>query len=83
TGSEPGQTIDRTGASITYGVTMLDNAQNKEAAEAFLAYMFDPEGGLAILEAMGQPPFVPVRVPSQDMLDTLPQSLQPLVEVGE
>lgn len=75
-GKKPGTTIDRIGKSITYGITMLDNAANKEAAEAFLAYLFDKEGGLKVLESMGQPPFIPVRVPSQDMLHKLPVSLQ-------
>lgn len=76
-GKEPGKTIERVGKSITYGVTMLDKAQNKEAAVAFLKYLFDPDGGLAVLKSMGQPPFVPVWVPSEAMLKSLPASLQP------
>ncbi|WP_461208238.1 tungstate ABC transporter substrate-binding protein WtpA [Desulfocurvus sp. DL9XJH121] len=83
TGKEPGATIDRIGKSITYGITMLDKAGNKEAAEAFLAYMFDPEGGLAVLKSMGQPPFVPVRVPTEAMHKSLPAPLQPKVEVKQ
>ncbi|MGE4299151.1 MAG: tungstate ABC transporter substrate-binding protein WtpA [Desulfovibrionaceae bacterium] len=83
TGSKPGTTLDRIGASITYGITMLDNAPNKEAAEAFLAYLFDPKGGLEVLKSMGQPPFVPVRVPTKDMFDRLPATVRPLVTVGE
>ena len=83
TGSKPGTTIDRVGGSITYGLTLLDKAPNPEAAQAFLAYLFDPEGGLAVLESMGQPPFVPVRIPSQDMHRKLPEALKPQVEVRE
>ena len=82
TGKEPGTTIDRVGASITYGVTMLDNAPNPEAAQAFLAYLFDPNGGLKVLKDMGQPPFVPVRTPSQAMHEALPKGLQGLVSVA-
>lgn len=78
TGKKPGTTIDRVGKSITYGVTMLDKAPNPEAAEAFLAYLFDPEGGLKVLKEMGQPPFVPVRT-RPEMLDKLPSPVKGLV----
>jgi len=80
-GQKPGTTIERVGSSITYGVTMLDKAPNKEAAEAFLQYMFDPKGGLAVLKSMGQPPVEPVRVPTEAMLKSMPTSLQPYVTV--
>ena len=82
-GKKPGTTIDRIGKSITYGITMLDNAGNKEAAEAFLAFLLDPEGGMKVLKSMGQPPFIPARVPDETMYKTLPASLQPFVEVKE
>ncbi len=82
-GKQGGEPIKRVGKSITYGVTMLDNAKNPVAAEAFLAYLFAPEGGLAVLEAMGQPPFIPVRVPSQQMKDAMPEGLAPLVTVTQ
>lgn len=82
-GKEPGTFITRTGQSVTYGVTLIKDAPNREAAEAFLAYLLDPQGGLKILEEMGQPPFVPARVPSAAMRDLLPASLQKLVEVKE
>ncbi|TKB09982.1 tungstate ABC transporter substrate-binding protein WtpA [Desulforhopalus sp. IMCC35007] len=82
-GNKPGTTIDRIGKSITYGITMLDQAANKEAAEAFLSYLFDAEGGLKVLESQGQPPFIPVQVPSQEMLQKLPASLQSKVAVKE
>ncbi len=80
-GKEPGQTITRTGASITYGVTLLKDAPNMGAAVDFLAYLLDPEGGLKILKDQGQPPFIPARVSSQEMYDALPDALKPLVEV--
>lgn len=79
-GKKPGTFITRTGQSITYGVTIIDAAPNKPAAEAFLAYLLDAKGGMKILEEMGQPPFVPW-VPSAEMQALLPASLQPLVEV--
>ena len=79
-GKKPGSFITRTGQSITYGVTLIDAAPNKSAAEAFLAYLLEPKGGLKILEEMGQPPFVPW-VPSAEMQALLPASMQPLVKV--
>lgn len=82
TGKEPGTFMELTGDSITYGITMLDTAPNKEAAQAFLAYLFSPEGGLKILKEMGQPPFVPVNINKQGM-DKLPAGLKPLVKVGD
>ena len=47
----------------------------------FLEYLLDPEGGLAILKEKGQPPFVPARIFSEEMMKQLPSQLQPLVEV--
>ncbi len=76
TGKKQGETVERVGKSITYGITMLDKAANRDAAEAFLAYLFDKDGGLKVLESMGQPPFIPVWVPSREMFDKLPASLQ-------
>ena len=81
TGKKPGTWITRTGKSCTYGITILKNAQNPEAAEAFMEYLMDPDGGLKTLEDMGQPPFVPCRVPTENMKSNLPLSLLKWVEV--
>lgn len=80
-GKTPGSTMQIKGISCTYGVTLVRNAPNQEAAVAFLKYMLDPSGGLAVLKDMGQPPFVPCRMPSAKMKDMLPTGLQILVEV--
>ncbi|MGE4553957.1 MAG: tungstate ABC transporter substrate-binding protein WtpA [Desulfovibrionaceae bacterium] len=82
-GDKPGATITRVGGSITYGVTLLRDAPNKPAAVAFLAYLLSPDGGLKILDEMGQPPFIPARVPTQAMYDALPDELKPLVKVAD
>ena len=82
-GSEPGTTIDRIGSSVTYGVTMIKDAPNPEAAIAFMQFLMDPEGGLKVLKDQGQPPFIPCRVPTEEMKTQLPEALQPLVEVKE
>lgn len=81
TGKKPGTMMELKGKSVTYGITILRDAKNKEAAEAFLEYMLDPEGGLKVLKSMGQPPFVPVRVPEEKMKEKLPKKLKGLVEV--
>ena len=83
TGKKPGTFITRTGSSCTYGITIIKDAPNLEGAVAFMAYVLSPDGGLKILKDMGQPPFVPCRVPNQEMKDKLPASLQALVEVRD
>jgi molybdate/tungstate transport system substrate-binding protein len=83
TGKKPGKFITRTGKSCTYGITLIKDAPNKKGAEAFLAYLLDPEGGLKVLKGMGQPPLEPVRVPSADMKAKLPAGLKKLVEVKQ
>lgn len=78
-GKRPGELIEMRGKSCTYGVALLKNSPNPEAAAAFLAYLLDPAGGLAVLERMGQPPIAPARAPSQEMVDRLPERVRPLV----
>ncbi|MCD6527946.1 MAG: tungstate ABC transporter substrate-binding protein WtpA [Desulfuromonas sp.] len=80
-GKTPGTTMTMRGKSITYGVTLLKQAPNAEAAIAFLAFMLDPQGGLKILADQGQPPFTPPRVADEEMRLTLPTELQALVTV--
>jgi molybdate/tungstate transport system substrate-binding protein len=81
TGKKPGEWITRTGKSCTYGVTLIKEPANRDGAVLFLDYLLDPEGGLAILKSMGQPPFVPCRVPSEQMRESLPDVLKARVEV--
>jgi molybdate/tungstate transport system substrate-binding protein len=83
TGKEPGTFMDMKGGSVTYGITMIKDAPNREAAIVFLKYMLDPQGGLKILKEQGQPPFVPCRVPTAKMKSSIPVELQKLVEVKD
>lgn len=83
TGKKPGTHMIIRGKSCTYGVTLLKDAPKREAATAFLEYMLAPEGGLKILKKMGQPPFIPCRVPTAEMKKSLPAGLQKLVEVKD
>ncbi|MFP4572504.1 MAG: tungstate ABC transporter substrate-binding protein WtpA [Desulfobacterales bacterium] len=83
TGDEPGTWTTRTGKSCTYGITLIKNAPARQAAIAFLDYLLDPDGGLKILDQMGQPPFIPARVPNREMKEQLPEVLQDRVVVKE
>lgn len=83
TGSKPGTFMDMKGDSVTYGITMIKDAPNKEAAVAFMQYMLDPQGGLKILKDQGQPPFFPCRVPTAKMKESIPVQLQGFVEVKQ
>jgi molybdate/tungstate transport system substrate-binding protein len=83
TGEKAGTFLTRTGASITYGVTQTNAAPNPEAAVAFLDYLLDPDGGLAVLSKMGQPPLVPARVPDEDTVARLPEPLRARVQPAE
>jgi molybdate/tungstate transport system substrate-binding protein len=81
TGKKPGTFMELKGKSVTYGVTLIKDAPNKEGAISFLQYLLDPQGGLKILKKMGQPPFVPSRVLTEKVKAMLPMQLQTLVEV--
>lgn len=82
-GKKPGSKMTMQGKSITYGVTLLKGAPNREAAVAFLKYMVDPKGGLQVLTELGQPPFIPARVSSKGMLQGLPAELQQFLVVKD
>ncbi len=71
------------GSSITYGATIPANAPNRSGAITFMRYLLDPEGGLKILAGMGQPPFIPARVPSPEMKNSMPGELAVLVEAKD
>jgi len=81
TGAKPGDWTTKTGSSITYGVAMVKNCPNPDGATLFMEYLLDPNGGLKILKDMGQPPFVPSRVNSSQVIQAMPASLAAKVEV--
>jgi molybdate/tungstate transport system substrate-binding protein len=83
TGKKPGTWITKKGKSCTYGITMIKDAPNPEAAKLFLAFLLSPEHGLKTLKAMGQPPFIPCRVPTQKMAGSIPSDFASFVEVKE
>jgi molybdate/tungstate transport system substrate-binding protein len=75
-GKEPGETIITKGCPIVYGLTIPKGAPHEEGAVEFLEYFLDPEGGLAILEEMGQATVGP-RPMKED--DPIPEELKPLM----
>jgi molybdate/tungstate transport system substrate-binding protein len=83
TGKKPGTWITRTGKSCTYGITQIKSAPNPDGATRFLEYLLSADGGLKVLEELGQPPFVPCRVTSTVVQRALPGRLAELVEVRE
>jgi len=83
TGKKPGTWITKKGKSCTYGITMLNDAPNPAAAKLFLKFLLSPEYGLKTLQSMGQPPFIPCRVPTQKMADSIPTDFSSFVEVKE
>jgi molybdate/tungstate transport system substrate-binding protein len=83
TGKKPGTWIVRKGKSCTYGVTLIKDSANPKGAMQFLEYLLAADDGLEILISMGQPPFVPCRVPNQADQDDLPTELKHLVEVRQ
>lgn len=54
-GAEPGKTIITKGKPIVYGITMPFNGENRENSLAFLAFLFDKNQGLKIIQNSGQP----------------------------
>ena len=81
TGKKPGTWITRVGQSCTYGITLVKDSPNPSAAVKFLEFILAPDGGLKVLGGMGQPPFVPARVTSKAVKESLPGNLSKLVEV--
>jgi len=57
-GNKPGETIVKKGKSIVYGVTIPNNFPRREIAIAWVNFLLSP-GGMAIMEANGQPPITP------------------------
>ncbi|MGM0665962.1 MAG: tungstate ABC transporter substrate-binding protein WtpA [Bacteroidota bacterium] len=55
TGDRPGETIEIQGSSMIYGITLLNDAPNREAAVDFLHYFLGEEGR-SVIRKNGQTP---------------------------
>ncbi|MCK5821959.1 MAG: tungstate ABC transporter substrate-binding protein WtpA [Bacteroidales bacterium] len=58
-GKKPGETILKTGEAMVYGVTIVKDAPNREAAIKFVSFLLASEKGMAIMEENGQQSLVP------------------------
>lgn len=58
-GKKPGDTLTIFGESMVYGITILNNSTQKEAAIAFVDFLLNPEKGMKIIEQNGQHGLVP------------------------
>jgi len=54
-GKEPGSKITQTGKAMVYGITILNNAPNKNLAEKFINFVLTDSLGAQIMENNGQP----------------------------
>jgi len=76
-GKEPGKTDQVKGEAMIYGITMLKNAPDKEAAVAFLEFLLSKDKGMKIMERDGQPSVVPMEEKNYNLV---PDRLKPFVK---
>ncbi len=67
-GKTPGEKTTKIGEPMVYGITILKNAPNKEAAVNFVKFLLEKDKGMAIMERNGQPSIVPASTTSYDKL---------------
>jgi molybdate/tungstate transport system substrate-binding protein len=83
TGKKPGTMMMLKGKSITYGITIPLNAPHKKEAALFVEYLLSKDGGMKVLEEMGQPPLTPAVVPSKEMQKNIPEGIGKLTTVSK
>ena len=76
-GNKPGAKEEMSGEPMIYGVTILKDAPNKAAAEAFVAFLLSKNQGMKIMEKDGQPSVIPMPVQN---FDKLPAALKPFAK---
>ncbi len=75
-GKKPGETITQKGEAMVYGVTIIKNSPNKEAAMKFVRFLLSSEKGMAIMEKNGQQSLVPSPT---DTYNKIPKELKQFV----
>lgn len=75
-GEKPGEKISIAGEAIVYGLTVPDNAPEKDIAIKFLEFVLDPEKGLKILQESGHPEMKPYCTGNYSVL---PEQIKKLV----
>ena len=58
-GKKPGEKITKQGEPMVYGITIINNAPNKNVALKFVQFLLEKENGMKIMEENGQPSIVP------------------------
>ncbi len=76
-GKKPGETDQVKGEPMIYGVTMIKDAPNPQAALAFLEFMLSKEKGMKIMEKDGQPSVIPME---EKNYSAVPDRLKPFVK---
>ena len=67
-GKKPGDKETMKGEPMIYGITMLRDAPNKEAALAFLEFLLSKDKGMKIMEKNGQPSVIPMTVQNYNLV---------------
>ena len=76
-GKKPGEKETMKGEPMIYGVTILRDAPNRDAAVAFLEFLLSGDKGMKIMERNGQPSVIPMPVGNYDKV---PPQLRPFVK---
>lgn len=79
-GKRPQEKISVEGEPMVYGITILNNAPNKPAAEAFLHFLLSKNNGLDILEKNGQASVIPA---SNSFYKAIPDGFKQYAKPGE
>lgn len=76
-GKEPGSKITQTGKAMVYGITILNDAPNKNLAEKFIDFVLTDSLGAQIMEENGQPTILKINSNYQNKIpDILKQHFQ-------
>ena len=73
-GKKPGTFIEKKGEPMVYGITILKNAPNRQAALKFTEFLLSNDKGMKIMEKNGQPSVVPS---STNTYHNIPAELKP------
>ena len=76
-GKKPGETTTIYGEPMVYGITMIKNAPNNQAAIAFLKFFLNKEKGMKIIEADGQISVIPSK---SEYYEVTPDELKEFVK---
>ncbi len=72
-GKTPEEKVTMTGLPMVYGITIPNNATNKELALKFMNFILSADKGMAIMEKNGQPSMIPAY---SENYDSIPDALK-------